>query len=63
MRDVLLDGDLLEEADLTTPDVVQLFELLGCFGYDCKDLPLSIDDAVAHARRNQKCAGKYDHHG
>ncbi|VUT28291.1 MAG: putative ABC transporter ATP-binding protein [Candidatus Syntrophoarchaeum sp. GoM_oil] len=62
VRDVLLDAKLLEGANLTTPDVVQLFELLGCFGYDCKDLPLSIDEAVTHLTNTIGTAeGKHIH--
>ncbi|RLG34853.1 energy-coupling factor ABC transporter ATP-binding protein, partial [Methanosarcinales archaeon] len=62
VREVLLDSNLLEAANLTTPDVVQLFELLGCFGYDCKNLPLSMDEAVTHLTRTIETAnGKHVH--
>ncbi|MCW7076299.1 MAG: energy-coupling factor ABC transporter ATP-binding protein [Candidatus Syntropharchaeales archaeon] len=62
MREVLLNKSLLQEANLIPPDVVQLFELLGCFGYDCRDLPLSMDEAVAHLTRTIETAdGKHIH--
>ncbi|MBP2030588.1 cobalt/nickel transport system ATP-binding protein [Methanohalophilus levihalophilus] len=46
-RDIFSDWELLKENDLEAPDVFKLFKVLTCFGYDCEELPLSLDEAVA----------------
>ncbi|MHC1625168.1 MAG: energy-coupling factor ABC transporter ATP-binding protein, partial [Methermicoccaceae archaeon] len=33
---------------LQVPEVCKLFEVLKCFGYNCDELPLSIDEAIEH---------------
>jgi len=45
-REIFSDAELMEKTNLEVPDVMKLFELLRCFGFNCDELPLSIDDAV-----------------
>lgn len=45
-RDIFTDFKLLKENNLDAPDVFKLFKVLNCFGFDCHNLPLSIDQAV-----------------
>ncbi len=46
-KKIFSDVELLRENNLEVPEVFKLFEVLQCFGYDCDELPLSIDEAIA----------------
>ena len=60
-RMVFEDLDLLREANLDVPDVVRLFEVLKCFGYDYENLPLSMDEAISHLTETIKSEGGHVH--
>ncbi|AKB24268.1 ATPase component NikO of energizing module of nickel ECF transporter [Methanosarcina sp. MTP4] len=45
-REIFSDFNLLRENKLDAPDVFKLFKVLSCFGYNCDNLPLCIDEAV-----------------
>jgi cobalt/nickel transport system ATP-binding protein len=60
-REIFSNQKLLRENNLGVPEVVHLFEILQCFGYNCEDLPLSIDEAVAHLTRTIEQGGKHIH--
>lgn len=47
-RDIFSRTELLRGEGLSVPEVARLFDVLRCFGYDCADLPLSIDEAITH---------------
>lgn len=44
--EIFSDWDLLKDNNLEAPDIFKFFKVLGCFGYNCEDLPLSLDEAV-----------------
>ncbi len=46
IREIFSDAPLLRENHLEVPEVFKLFEMLKCFGYNCEELPLSIDEAI-----------------
>ncbi len=45
-REIFSDWELLKRNDLEAPDVFKMFKVLTCFGYDCEELPLSLNEAV-----------------
>lgn len=55
------DVELLKENNLEVPEVFKLFEVLRCFGYNCEELPLSIDEAVEHLTRTVAINGGHIH--
>jgi cobalt/nickel transport system ATP-binding protein len=59
--EILLDIELLKKTNLETPSIAVLFEILRCFGYDCKDLPLSMDEAVTHLNKTLESGGGHVH--
>ncbi len=46
IREIFTDTDMLISAGLEIPVIMQLFEMLQCFGYPCEKLPLSLEGAV-----------------
>lgn len=60
-RQIFMDSRLLKETNLEVPAVTYLFELLCCFGYDCKNLPLSIEEATEHLTKTIETAGGHIH--
>jgi cobalt/nickel transport system ATP-binding protein len=60
-REILLDLVLLKKTNLETPSIAVLFEMLRCFGYDCKDLPLSMDEAVTHLTKTLEIGSGHAH--
>ncbi len=58
---IFSDVELLKETDLEVPEVFKLFEVLQCFGYNCEELPLSIDDAIEHLTRTVENEGGHIH--
>lgn len=53
--------ELLRGNNLKVPEIARLFEVLRCFGYDCDELPLSIEEAVDHLTRTIEQDGKHVH--
>ena len=50
-REIFMDFDLLRKNGLDAPEIMKLFYVLECFGYDCDELPLSIDEAIQELTR------------
>lgn len=60
-REIFMNVDLLKKANLDVPGITKLFEILTCFGYNCEDLPLSIDEAVSHLTKSIEKGGGHIH--
>jgi len=58
---IFSDFELLKENNLEVPEVFKLFEVLRCFGYNCEELPLSIDEAIKHLTRTVEVNGGHIH--
>ena len=58
---IFSDFELLRENNLEVPEVFKLFEVLRCFGYNCEELPLSIDEAIEHLTRTVEVNGGHIH--
>lgn len=58
---IFSDVELLRETNLEVPEVFKLFEVLQCFGYNCEELPLSIDEAIEHLTRTVENEGGHIH--
>jgi cobalt/nickel transport system ATP-binding protein len=58
---IFSDVELLKENNLEVPEVFKLFEMLQCFGYNCEELPLSIEEAVEHLTRTVETEGGHIH--
>lgn len=53
-REIFSQFDLLRKENLDVPEVARMFELLQQLGYDCKDLPLSVEEAVIYLAKIMK---------
>ncbi len=51
VKEIFENADLLREVNLEVPEVVKLFEILRCFGYNCEELPLSVEESIEHLTR------------
>ena len=60
-QEIFSDGDLMNANNLGVPEVFKLFEVLRCFGYNCEELPLSIDEAIEHLTRTVEVNGGHIH--
>ena len=60
-QEIFSDGALMRENNLGVPEVFKLFEVLQCFGYNCEELPLSIDEAIEHLTRTVEVNGGHIH--
>jgi cobalt/nickel transport system ATP-binding protein len=60
-RQIFSDAGLLKQMNLEVPPISYLFEILNCFGYDCEDLPLSMDEAVEHLIDRMDSGGGHIH--
>ncbi len=60
-REIFSDVNLLKEANLEVPEILKLFEVLKCFGYNCEELPLSIDEAIEDLTRTVETEGGHIH--
>ncbi|MDY6966676.1 MAG: ATP-binding cassette domain-containing protein [Halobacteriota archaeon] len=60
-REIFENQDLLKEMNLDVPEVVRLFEVLKCFGYDYDNLPLSIEEAISHLTATIESEGGHVH--
>lgn len=60
-REIFSDVELLKETNLEVPEVFKLFEVLQCFGYNCEELPLSVDDAIEHLTKTVENEGGHIH--
>ncbi|MCM1985583.1 MULTISPECIES: energy-coupling factor ABC transporter ATP-binding protein [Methanococcoides] len=45
-RDIFSDHVLVKENNLDAPDIFKFFKILKCFGGDCDQTPMSIDESV-----------------
>ncbi len=45
-KEIFSDIEMLKRNNLEVPEVMKLFEVLKCFGYDYTRLPLSINEAI-----------------
>jgi len=61
VQEIFSDGALMKANNLGVPEVFKLFEVLRCFGYNCKELPLSIDEAIEHLTRTVEVNGGHIH--
>jgi len=61
LQKIFSDFELLKKNNLEVPEVFKLFEVLRCFGYDCEELPLSIDEAIEHLTRTVEIEGGHIH--
>jgi len=61
LQKIFSDFELLKENNLEVPEVFKLFEVLRCFGYNCIELPLSIDEAIEHLTRTVETEGGHIH--
>ena len=59
--EIFSNMELLRGNNLKVPEIARLFEVLRCFGYDCDELPLSIEEAVDHLTRTIEQDGKHVH--
>lgn len=50
VREMFLNEEVLRKANLDVPNLSRLFRLLESFGFPCKNLPLTMDDAVRSLR-------------
>jgi cobalt/nickel transport system ATP-binding protein len=50
MKEIFMDDTILKKANLDVPDITKLFLELRKHGYECNDLPLTIEDAVRYFR-------------
>ena len=60
-REIFLNTKLLKSQNLDIPETGILFEILSCFGYDCTDLPLTADEAMAHLTKTLVTEGGHIH--
>ena len=60
-QEIFSDGALMNANNLGVPEVFKLFEVLRCFGYNCEELPLSIDEAIEHLTRTVEVNGGHIH--
>ncbi len=60
-KEIFMNTELIKSANLDIPDVAILFEILSYFGYDCTDLPLTIDDAIEHLTKTIETKGGHIH--
>ncbi|RZN38543.1 MAG: ATP-binding cassette domain-containing protein [Methanophagales archaeon ANME-1-THS] len=61
LQKIFSDVELLKENNLEVPEVFKLFEVLRCFGYNCEELPLSIEEAIEHLTRTIETAEGHIH--
>lgn len=45
-REIFSDPVLLKENNLDAPDIFKFFKIMECFGGDCSQVPMSIDESV-----------------
>jgi len=60
-REIFTDIELLKKANLEIPQIMRLFRVLECFGYNCEKLPLSIDEAIEELTRTIETEGGHIH--
>ena len=60
-QEIFSDGALMNANNLGVPEVFKLFEVLKCFGYNCEELPLSINEAIEHLTRTVETEGGHIH--
>jgi len=61
VREIFLDEPLLSRNNLEIPEIARLFRVLSCFGYDCEDLPLSMEEAVSELTKKMEAGGGHVH--
>ncbi|MBM4249555.1 MAG: ATP-binding cassette domain-containing protein [Euryarchaeota archaeon] len=61
VREIFMDPQLLEARNLEIPEITKLFHLLGAFGYDPGELPLSVDQAIEQLERTMEEGGGHVH--
>ena len=60
-RDIFSNVPLLEENNLEASDIFKFFQLLTTLGFDCEELPLSLDEAVNEILKQIKEGGGHIH--
>jgi len=60
-QEIFSDGAMMKANNLEVPEVFKLFEMLRCFGYNCKELPLLMDEAIEHLTRTAEVNGGHIH--
>ncbi|MEM2869043.1 MAG: ABC transporter ATP-binding protein [Thermoplasmata archaeon] len=61
LREIFLDEALLQRNNLDIPEVTRLFRVLRAFGYDCPNLPLSMEHAMEELSRAIEAGGGHIH--
>lgn len=61
IRDIFSNVALLEENNLEASDIFKFFQLLATLGFDCEELPLSLDEAVNEILKQIKEGGGHIH--
>jgi cobalt/nickel transport system ATP-binding protein len=61
LQKIFSDGELLKANNLEVPKVFKLFEVLKCFGYNCEEMPLSINEAIEHLTMTVEAEGGHIH--
>jgi len=60
-HEIFSDGAMMKANNLEVPEVFKLFEVLRCFGYNCEELPLLMDEAIEHLMRTAEVNGGHIH--
>jgi cobalt/nickel transport system ATP-binding protein len=60
-QEIFSDGAMMKANNLEVPEVFKLFEVLRCFGYNCEELPLLMDEAIEHLTRTAEVNGGHIH--
>jgi len=60
-KEILLDFELLKNANLEVPTITILFEVLSHLGYNPENPPLSLDEAINHLTKTIETEGGHIH--
>ncbi len=51
-KEIFSDPQLLRENNLDAPDIFKFFKIMKCFGSNCEETPMSIDESVKELTRS-----------
>ncbi|MEJ2248689.1 MAG: ABC transporter ATP-binding protein [Candidatus Lokiarchaeota archaeon] len=61
IREIFSDVKLLKDTNLEIPEILKLFKILSAFGYNCEELPLSINEAIDQITQTIETEGGHIH--
>lgn len=61
VREIFSNVKLLKETNLEIPEILKLFKVLNAFGYNCEQIPLSINEAIEHITQTIETEGGHIH--